>query len=230
MIEYALFDLDETLYPRESGLLQLVGQRIESYLIERLHMTPQEAARLRAEYRERYGTTLGGLLAQRLADPEDYLLYVHDIPVEEIIRPDPELDRVLGELPWECAIFTNSDWRHTERVLAALGIRRHFRRIFDIVSTGYQQKPRPAAYECVLKELSIPGSACLIADDSLKNLMAAKDWQMTTVWVGPNTTVTEGVDFAIPQIAAIAEVAAQIRARGKPYPPPTTGTAGMPTG
>ena len=215
MIQYALFDLDETLYPRERGILRLIGERIEQYLIERLRMPPAEAARLRAEYRERYGTTLGGLLANgcSVSVAEDYLLYVHDIPVEQLIQPDAELDAVLASLPWECVVFTNADWRHAERVLAALGIRRRFSRIFDITAVGYRQKPHPEAYRQVLDALGVEGSACLIADDGLTNLLAAKTCQMTTVWVGPEAAPAAGVDYCIPQVRAIAEVARAVRAR-----------------
>lgn len=213
MIRYALFDLDETLYPREVGILQAIGHRIERYLIERLGMAPEEAVRLRTEYGSRYGTTLAGLLAHHAADADDYLAYVHDVHVEKLLQPDAELDRVLSTLPWEPVIFTNADRRHAERVLGALGLRTHFARIFDITGMGYLQKPNPAAYEHVLAQLGVPGSACLFADDSLRNLQAAKAWQMTTVWVGADAGPTDGIDYPIPRAAAITEVAARIRAR-----------------
>ncbi len=214
MIQYALFDLDETLYPPEAGVLRQIGQRIELYLVERLHLPPAEAARLRAEFRERHGTTLGGLLARQMADPEDYLAYVHDVPVEEMIGPSAELDCALAALPWELAVFTNSDRRHAERVLAALGVRQRFGRIFDITGTGYRQKPNPSVYQHVLTALGAEGAACLFVDDGLPNLTAAKGWQMTTVWVGPEAAPADGVDYAIARIAAIVDVAARIRAAG----------------
>lgn len=213
MIRYALFDLDETLYPREAGVLQAVGQRIEQYLIVRLGMEPEQARRLRAEYRSRYGTTLAGLLAHGSVDAEDYLAYVHDVPVESLLRPCSELDQVLRSLPWEPVIFTNADRRHAERVLDALGLRGCFARIFDIAGMGYRQKPDPAAYERVLAALGAPGSACLMVDDSLVNLQAGKAWQMTTVWVGQGTAPADGVDYCIARAIDIAGVATSIRAQ-----------------
>jgi len=213
VIRYALFDLDDTLYPPASGVLQWIGERIERYLIERLLMAPDEAARLRRAYRDRYGTTLGGLLADGLADADDYLAYVHDVPIEALDPARAALDRALAALPWECAIFTNSDRRHAERVLAALGIRQRFGLIFDITGMGYRQKPHPAVYHHVLAELGVSGDACLLADDALHNLAAAKDWGMTTVWVRPNAAPGEGVDYWIPEVKAIVEVAAQIEAQ-----------------
>jgi putative hydrolase of the HAD superfamily len=210
VIRYALFDLDDTLYPPESGIMSRVGVRIESYLTDRLGWPAGEAARLRREYRDEFGTTLGGLLMHHKADPEDYLRYVHDVPVEEIIHPDPALDRMLASLPCECLIFTNSDWRHAERVLAALGVRQRFTRIFDITGTGYLQKPHPAVYEHVLGALGCTGAACLLADDGLKNLLGAKAFQMTTVWVGRQAGAAAGIDFAVPSVLGLSQVLEEI--------------------
>jgi putative hydrolase of the HAD superfamily len=215
VIRYALFDLDDTLYPPTAGVLELVGRRIERYLVERLHMEPAEAARVRVEYRNRYGTTLGGLLADGRADAEDYLAYVHDVPVEELVRPSSALDRTLAALPWERVILTNSCRQHAERVLAALGVRRRFSRIFDITGMGYRQKPHPTVYRHVLAALGVGGDACLIADDALCNLTAAKGWGMTTIWVRPDAAPTDGVDYCIPEVRAIDRVAAQIEAQSR---------------
>jgi len=220
VIQYALFDFDETLYPREAGVLQAIGSRIEGYLIARLEMAPEEAKRLRAEYRARYGTTLAGLLAHHAVDAEDYLAYVHAVPVENLLQPNAELGAALGALPWEPVIFTNSDRRHTERVLNALGVRRYFARIFDITAMGYRQKPDPLAYRHVLAALGVAGSACLLVDDSLCNLQAAKAWQMTTVWVGRDAAPAEGVDYWIARAADITGVSARICAKEQRLPDP----------
>jgi len=136
VIRYALFDVDETLYPPEAGVLQAIDRRIERYLVERMGLALPQAVSLRAEYTQRYGTTLGGLLAHHAADAEDYLAYVHDVPIETLLQPNAGLDRALQELPWELMVFTNADRRHAERVLRALGIRSRFRRIFDITGLG----------------------------------------------------------------------------------------------
>lgn len=215
MIRYALFDVDETLYPREAGVLRAIDQRIERYLVERLGLALEEAGRLRAAYLQRYGTTLGGLLAHHAADAEDYLAYVHDVPVEELLQPNAALEHALTELPWEPVIFTNADRRHAERVLAALGVRAHFSRIFDITGLGYRQKPDPAVYEHVLAALGVPGEACLLVDDSLRNLLAGKARGMATVWVGAAAAPAEGIDYCLADVAGIARLAAQMWGQGR---------------
>lgn len=210
MIRYALFDLDETLYPPSTGVLQQIGVRIERYLIERLGWEPELAVARRIAYRERYGTTLGGLLAHHQADPEDYLAFVHDVPVEELVRPNPALDAALTVLPWERVIFTNSDRRHAERVLAALGIRRHFSHIYTMADFGYRQKPNEEVYQRLLEALATDGHDCLMVDDTLPNLIAAKAWGMTTVWVTLDGTAMPGVDYCLPEAAHISKLVARL--------------------
>jgi putative hydrolase of the HAD superfamily len=43
MHKHILFDLDETLYPRDAGLMQEIGARILRYLVERMGFTPEAA-------------------------------------------------------------------------------------------------------------------------------------------------------------------------------------------
>ena len=61
MIKYILFDLDDTLYPKEIGLMAAIGQRIHQYMQERVGLDPVGARDLRRHYLQTYGTTLKGL-------------------------------------------------------------------------------------------------------------------------------------------------------------------------
>ena len=38
MLAYLIFDLDQTIYSRQSGLMQAISERISLYMIERLNM------------------------------------------------------------------------------------------------------------------------------------------------------------------------------------------------
>ncbi|NLG84782.1 MAG: hypothetical protein GX493_09315 [Firmicutes bacterium] len=56
---YLLFDLDNTLYPEESGLLAHLDRRIEEFLVHNLGLEKKaSAAALRETYRQKYGITL----------------------------------------------------------------------------------------------------------------------------------------------------------------------------
>ena len=73
-----LFDLDNTLYPPECGLLQHLDDRINEFVSGFLSVSLEEAKALRRRYIRQYGTTLHGLKAEHGLPPADYLSAVHD--------------------------------------------------------------------------------------------------------------------------------------------------------
>ena len=109
MLRVILFDLDDTLYARSCGLWPAIGQRINDYMMERLSLPPEVAIAMRQVYLDKYGTTLNGLRAEFGIDTEDYLAYVHDLPLERYLEPSRDLDQMLARLPLRKVIFTNSD-------------------------------------------------------------------------------------------------------------------------
>ncbi|NJD59536.1 MAG: pyrimidine 5'-nucleotidase, partial [Anaerolineae bacterium] len=57
-----------------------------------------EIAKIRQQYLEQYGTTLRGLQAYYEVDTEEYLAFVHDLPLEEFFMPDPPLRQYILSL------------------------------------------------------------------------------------------------------------------------------------
>jgi putative hydrolase of the HAD superfamily len=207
VLEFVIFDLDETMYPRRSGLMQAISARISGYMIERMGMDPAVVPDLRRAYWEQYGTTSRGLQLLHGLDVADYMHYVHDLPLQEYIQPDPELDRVLSVLPQEKIIFTNATAAHARAVLETLGVAHHFMRIYDAFFAGNEGKPAIGGYERLLRELQARGEACLMIEDSLRNLRPAKSLGMVTVLVDPQPgTDTDGVDYVIREIAQVGQV------------------------
>jgi putative hydrolase of the HAD superfamily len=215
-LKHILFDLDETLYPTQSGLMAEIGKLMSRYMEERLGMPPREVASLRKQYYQTYGTTTRGLQLHHGVDPEEYLTYVHNIPLEDYIGPNEELDRVLAEIEAEKVVFTNASAEHARRVLAILGVECHFSRIIDVRATGYIGKPDPEAYERALALAGAAGDECLLLDDQVRNLRPAKALGMATVWVsedgaGPQHTLSPDVDFVIAEVTEIGEVMQSLR-------------------
>jgi len=204
MIRYLIFDLDDTLYPRGSGVMEQIRRLILRYMMERLGMSAEEARVLRKRYLAEYGTTMAGLLRHQHIDPEDYLEYVHDFPVHRYLRANGELDGVLGAIPLQKAIWTNATRAHAQRVLNALGIRHHFSRIVDVRDMNYISKPAPEVYHRLLKLLRADGPECILVEDSVRNLRPAKVLGMTTVLVDGEDD--EDVDFSIGRIEEIGNV------------------------
>ncbi len=179
-------DLDDTLYPPSSGVWQAIGERIQVFMMDRLGLTYGEATSLRRRYFEDYGTTLNGLWLNHGVDPQDYLAYVHAVPVEELLRPDPALSTMLEQLPQKRVVFTNANRQHADRVLACLDVADKVDAVIDLFALGMTNKPAPEAYE---RALGLIGEkdprACVLADDLPRNLVPAKAMGMTTVLVGP---------------------------------------------
>jgi putative hydrolase of the HAD superfamily len=183
-IKTIYFDLDDTLYRKDSGLWQAMLARIERYMLEEMHIPAADVPVKRKHYLETFGTSLRGLMNEFEIDPENYLTYVHDVPVESMLKLNPTLNQMLSNLPQRKWIFTNSSEAHSQRVLDALGIRRHFEGVIDVKAMGYRSKPDAAVYQLAVDKLAAQPSETLFVDDSLVNLQAAKALGAYTTLVG----------------------------------------------
>jgi putative hydrolase of the HAD superfamily len=179
------FDLDDTLYSSENGLWNAIKERMNIYMRDRLKKPAEEISRLRKHYFETYGTTLKGLQIHYQVDPTEFLGFVHDLPLEVYLQPDPHLFQLLKSLPQRKWIFTNADAAHASRVLERLGLSVCFDGIIDVCALDYQCKPGISAYR---KALEISGGAapshCVFFDDSPRNLDPARELGFFTVLVG----------------------------------------------
>jgi putative hydrolase of the HAD superfamily len=179
------FDLDDTLYPPSSGLWDAIRQRMNEYMQGFIDLPIPEITKIRQSYLEKYGTTLRGLQAHYNVDADDYLKFVHDIPLERYIQPDPNLHTLLLSLPQRRWIFTNADSNHAKRVLSILGISDCFEGIIDVRAIDFASKPDKIAYQKALAiTTDTDPSRCVIFDDALRNLYPARELGFFTVLVG----------------------------------------------
>lgn len=173
-IRTIFFDLDDTLYPKDSGVWQAMRGRIAQYMHEVVGIPEAEVPAVRELYLKTYGTSLRGLQTHYAIDAEAYLHYTHDIAIEQLIAPNPTLDAMLAQLPQAKYIFTNSASFHAERVLKALGIEQHFAGIIDVREMQFHSKPDPLAYQLAFERSGTAAGEALFVDDMPVNLAAAK--------------------------------------------------------
>lgn len=194
------FDLDDTLYPSNTGLWDAIRSRMNSYMQRIIDRPVDEIAMIRQGYLEKYGTTLRGLQVNYDIDAEDYLAFVHDLPLEEFIRPDPDLREIIISLPQKRWIFTNADHNHAGRVLKILGLDGCFDGIIDILAVDFACKPDPLAYQraLVLTGDNDPAEAAIF-DDAVRNLTPAGELGFYTVLVGKNGQ-GQNVDQVVPSL------------------------------
>ncbi len=204
------FDLDETLYPSATGIWQAIGLRMDKYIVDRLKLTPTDVSLLREDLFQQYGTTLRGLREVYGIDEDEFLAYVHDIPIDHYLQKDFLLFKMLSELPQRKVIFTNSDTNHAKRVLTTLGIPQFFTQVIDIKAIHPYCKPMPEAFKVALTVAGITDSReCVMIDDSDRNLQTAHDLGFYTIRVG-NTDRLDHVDAAIPTIHSLPDVLAAV--------------------
>jgi putative hydrolase of the HAD superfamily len=199
------FDLDDTLYPAQSGLWDAIRDRMNTYMLKFMVLPLEEIVSLRQEYLEAYGTTLRGLQAHYNVDEDDYLAFVHDLPLEQFIFPDPALRELLLSLPQKRWIFTNADINHANRVLKILGVGDCFDGVIDIRAIDFACKPDQVAYQRALALAKDDDPArCVIFDDALRNLAPAREIGFYTVLVGKNDP-SHSVDRTIASLHMLRE-------------------------
>jgi putative hydrolase of the HAD superfamily len=177
-----VFDLDNTLYPRECNLFAQIDLLISDYMVVATGLPYAEARALQKNYYRDHGTTLHGLMIHYGVDPDHFLKTVHAIDYSGV-RPHPGLIKALKALPGRKFILTNGDVGHASAVLDKLGAGGLFTDIFDIRAMSYKPKPLPEAYESFFALHGVDATRAAMFDDLEKNLLVPHQVGMTTVHV-----------------------------------------------
>lgn len=202
-IETLVFDLDNTLYSPESGLLSTVSGRISNYISDRLGLNQTDADILRERYRSKYGITLTGLIHQHNIDPIDFDTFVYDINYTDKVKSDQHLKTLLNELPHEKIVYTNAGSRHAHTVLNRLGLADCFDNVIAIEDLNFQAKPTTSSFDSFIQLTSINPKSSLFFEDSSENLDTAKSFGFTTAMVGQSDYTA---DYNLPDIYALPQL------------------------
>jgi putative hydrolase of the HAD superfamily len=201
------FDLDNTLYSPSLGVITRVDARINAFMIERLRIGEAEVDAMRRRYWAEHGTTLRGLMAQYQVEPDDYLRFVHDLDLSDVVRRDDGLREMLSRMPCRKAVFTNAPRTHATAVLDLLGVADSFEAVVCLEDLGYVPKPVAEAYAVALRRVGVEGGASALVEDTRANLGPAKRLGMKTIWVTDSATHDPDVDHVIARIHDVEAIA-----------------------
>ncbi len=179
-----VFDLDNTLYPPDSGIWPLIDERITLFLIDLFGLDGQSARALHRYYYQHHGTTLRGLVEEDIDEAERFLEFVHDID-RSVLKPNPVLAREVARLPGRKLIFTNGSRNHAILTARQLGLDGLFEDAFDIMAAGLTPKPAVAAYDAFFARHKVDPQSAAMFEDVAKNLAVPRARGMTTVLVTP---------------------------------------------
>jgi len=186
------FDLDDTLYPHSTGLWEVIKNRMNLYMIERMGLPEKDVPAMREQYFKMYGTTLRGLQARHQVDKEDFLAYVHEAPLEKYLTPDPVQRSIIASLPTRKLVFTNADISHARRVLAALNLDDLFEMIIDINAIAPYCKPMPESFAIAQELADEPDPRkCVMIDDLPRTTRAALNVGMASLLYGTDEPTVE---------------------------------------
>jgi putative hydrolase of the HAD superfamily len=179
------FDLDDTLYPSSTGLWPAIKDRMNLYMIERLGIPESDVPFLREQYFKMYGTTMRGLEERHNVDKQDFLAYVHDLPLQSYLKPNPIVREVIASLPTRNLIFTNADVSHARRVLTVLELNDLFEAVVDVNAVSPYCKPMPESFAIAMDIADEPDPRkCVMIDDLPRTTRAALHAGMASLLYG----------------------------------------------
>jgi len=222
--KFWLFDMDDTLYDATHSVFEAIHPRMERFIMDRLGVSAEEAARLQHGYWERYGATFLGLAIQHAIAPEEFLIAAHDFDVEGAVacseRPRA-LCELLRRLPGQKAVLTNGPRAYANRVLRTLGVKGVFKFLVtanDMHVLGtWRCKPDSVLLLHACRKAGVKPGDSVIIDDSLANLKVAHELGMRTVWCTgyrhANAVKRPAyVDVAVTSVEELARLAAAKKA------------------
>jgi len=180
-----IFDLDNTMYDINLGLFKKISNRITDFIMSKYSLDIDQAKKIQKEYYLKYGLTLRGLIVEKKLEPEEFLDYVHDVEHPELKKNDQLISKIRI-LEGKKIIFTNATSKHAKKILKILELEHDFDRIIDIKDLEYIPKPDKRSYKKLLECLNLNKEnldKTIFFEDTVKNLIPAKELGITTVWM-----------------------------------------------
>ena len=180
-----IFDLDNTLYDINLGLFKKISNRITDFIMSKYSLDIDQAKKIQKEYYLKYGLTLRGLIVEKKLEPEEFLDYVHDVEHPELKKNDQLISKIRI-LEGKKIIFTNATSKHAKKILKILELEDDFDQIIDIKDLEYIPKPDKRSYKKLLECLNLNKenlNKTIFVEDTVKNLIPAKELGITTVWM-----------------------------------------------
>lgn len=180
-----IFDLDNTMYDINLGLFKKISNRITDFIMSKYSLDIDQAKKIQKEYYLKYGLTLRGLIVEKKLEPEEFLDYVHDVEHPELKKNDQLISKIRL-LEGKKIIFTNATSKHAKKILKILELEHDFDQIIDIKDLEYIPKPDKRSYKKLLECLNLNKEnldKTIFFEDTVKNLIPAKELGITTVWM-----------------------------------------------
>jgi putative hydrolase of the HAD superfamily len=188
-----LFDLDNTLHDASHAIFPSISANMNTYIARVLGdgvtPAPQEAVdAARIGYWKRYGATLLGMIKHHDVRAADFLHQTHTLDdLAAMMRFERGLSAMLRRLPGHKILLTNAPASYSAQVVRHLNLQRHFSHHIAIENMQVHGQLRPKPSTLMLRRLlrkhGYSARRCILVEDTLDNLRAAKRVGLRTVWL-----------------------------------------------
>lgn len=222
-IEAVIFDLDGTILDNEGdweAAFKNVGKKYDFHLVGEygeqawIHEPGLGvAANWRKILEKRGEYDLGSEQKLVRETVEEYKSLVADLDVRMRDGVE-ELVELIKSKGWMVGLSTGSSWAVVEKELEALGLVL----AFDVTTTGeevYMPKPDPEIYMLTAQKMGVDPSSCLVVEDAIAGVRAAKEIDMKVValesgYADRETLEAAGADFVVYDLVELKQQLAPI--------------------
>nr|WP_315199083.1 pyrimidine 5'-nucleotidase [uncultured Aquabacterium sp.] len=183
-----LFDLDNTLHDASRAVFWRLNGAMTDYIEAELGLPRADADALRLRYWRRYGATLLGLERHHGIRAAHFLAQTHTLAgLEADLHMPPSHREALKRLPGRKFLLTNAPAEYAKRVLTALDLASCFEGVIAIehmrVFGHLRPKPDVRSLRVILARHQLPAHRCVLVEDTVVNLKAARRLGLRTVWM-----------------------------------------------
>ena len=204
-----IFDVDDTLYDVGTGFTaHRNGEGAQSFMVAKLGFPDMQSAKtVRDSYFERFHSTAKALTVAEEEGKFPYQTSTSSNGDGEIVNkktfvtkdlskwwaenlnftilggPDPKLVSMLESCPLDLVAFSNGPRLYVLRVLKEIGLDHVFppERVFAVDDVLPYCKPEKKAFQIIMDAVGVKDpSECIMVEDSMKNVRAAKELGMGT--------------------------------------------------
>lgn len=198
-----IFDMDETLYPHQTGETPVKGQSGKAVKLLAAHNNlPEEQVQAQLDALAKTHGDAFAAIRKILPFPFDaWYKQLKDEGLYAAIEPCPEVPELLEQMKQPKILFTNGGNGHVDHVFEQCGFKRDW---FDQIITNetHDVLPKPAteSYEAVLAAIGTSAHTCAFVEDKVLNLEPAKKLGMTTIQVNTPQSEASYIDLYYAEI------------------------------
>jgi putative hydrolase of the HAD superfamily len=212
-----LFDLDNTLHDASFAIFPAINLNMNALIARVLEAENKPAHAqavddIRVAYWQRYGATLLGMMRHHAVKSADFLHQAHQFTdLASMIRSERGVANILDRIQGKKILLTNAPAVYSQAVMQHLRLQKHFSSHLSIESMWVHRELRPKPSRLLLRKLLAKNrwhaQDCVLIEDTVQNLKAAKSLGMQTVWctryLGNHSAIPAYVDVKVNSLSQL---------------------------